>query len=376
MKRTNVRLSWRDRAAAQSFRTAVSLHSHTLHSEESLAFIPRYTASVPVVAQAIRQQEERYRTSTGSTLDFSKAFWRPPLAPREAYDLERKQIEDHLEADALVSLTDHDDIQSGSLLSVIDPRIPISVEWTIPFAPSFFHLGVHNLPATLAPAVMRELAEFTRQPARGRLSELLARLNEFPETLVVLNHPLWDEARIGAVEHAQLAGRFLERHGDQIHALELNGLRPWKENAQVRWLAEYSGHVMISGGDRHGLEPNANVNLTNAQTFAEFVNEVRQDRISDVLFLPQYREPLRLRMIETMWDIVRDYPEFPDGRKRWNDRVFYRLKDGSVQPLSALWRGEGPWPVKWFLRGLRGIKSQYVRNALRLALAEPREAVL
>ena len=376
MKRANVRLSWRDRAATQSFRTAVSLHSHTLHSEESLAFVPRYTGSVPILARAIRQQEERYRTSTGSALDFSRAFWRPPLAPREAYDLETKQIEDHLDVDALVSLTDHDDIQSGSLLSVIDPRIPISVEWTIPFAPSFFHIGVHNLPPTMAPPMMRALTEFTSSPVRRRLSELLAWLNEFPETLVVLNHPLWDEARIGAVEHAQLAGRFLERHGEKIHALELNGLRPWKENAQVRWLAEHSGHILISGGDRHGLEPNANVNLTNAQTFAEFVTELRQDRISDVLFLPQYREPLRLRMIETMWDIVRDYPEFPDGRKRWNDRVFYRLKDGSVQPLSALWRGEGPWPVKWFLRGLRAIKSQPVRNALRLALAEPREAVL
>jgi len=44
------------------------------------------------------------------------------------------------------------------------------------------------------------------------------------------------------------------------------------------------------------------------------VAEVREDGFSDVLFMPQYREPIRLRMIETMCDIVRDYPEFPLGR--------------------------------------------------------------
>jgi hypothetical protein len=373
LKRTNLRLYWRDRAPLRQFRTAVSLHSHTLYSEESLAFVPRYTANVPILAQAIRQQEQRYRASTGRVLDFSKAFWRPPLAPRAAHDLEKHQIEDRLDVGALVSLTDHDDIQAGALLSVVAPQIPISVEWTIPFGPSFFHLGVHNLPALRAQSIFAELVRFTARPTRAHLGALLAGLNDSRETLVVLNHPLWDEARIGAVEHAQLLGRFLERYGESIHALELNGLRPWKENSQVRWLAEHSGHVLISGGDRHGLEPNANLNLTNAQTFAEFVAEIREDRVSDVLFMPQYREPLRLRMIETMWDIVRDYPDFPIGRRSWSERVFYRRDDGSVKPLATLWRGDGPWPVKWFLRCLRALKSQHVRSALRVALAEPGE---
>jgi hypothetical protein len=373
MKRTNLHLYWRARAPLRQFRSAVSLHSHTLYSEESLAFVPRYTATVPVLSQAIQQQEQRYRASTGRALDFSRAFWTPPLAPREAYDLEKLEIEERLDADALVSLTDHDDIQAGSLLSVVDPKAPISVEWTIPFGPSFLHLGVHNLPAPSAQVIFGELASFTARPTRAHLGVLLSGLNDCRETLLVLNHPLWDEARIGAVEHAQLLGRFLERYGEHIHALELNGLRPWKENSKVRWLAEHNGHVLISGGDRHGLEPNANLNLTNAQSFSEFVAEIREDRISDVLFMPQYREPLRLRMIETMWDIVRDYPDFPIGRKSWNERVFYRRDDGSVQPLATLWRGEGPWPVKWFLRGLRALKSQHVRSALRLALTEPGE---
>jgi len=375
MRKTSLHWSWRNPAAEKCYRTGVSLHSHTLYSEESLAFVPRYTAGLPIAAHAIAGQAERYKTLTGLDLDFSRAFWRPPLGPREAYDLEAKQIE-ALGLDALVSLSDHDDIQAGSQLAVLEAHQPISVEWTIPFGPSFFHMGVHNLPAEHAPAIMTELQSFTVQPVRSRFAELLAWLDGFGQTLIILNHPMWDEARIGVVEHAQLLGRVIERYGEHIHALELNGLRPWKENQRVIWLAEQSGHVLVSGGDRHGLEPNANLNLTNAQSFAEFVAETRQDRISEVLFMPQYREPLKLRMIETMCDIVRDYPEFPIGRRRWNERVFYRQDDGVVRPLAAIWQRDEPWPVKWFLGGLRAIMSRQVRTALRLALADPQEAGL
>lgn len=374
MRRSKLHFFWRDRTVRQRFRGGVSLHSHTLHSEESLAFIPRYTGKLPLIGDAIRQQEERYRALTGRTLDFARAFWRPPLAPREAYDLEQRQIHEALGLDAMVSLSDHDDIQAGWMLKVLEPQAPISVEWTIPFGPSFFHLGIHNLPQQRAAAAMRDLAAFTAAPSKNRLAELLTALDELREVLIVMNHPLWDEACIGAVEHARLAGRFLERFGERVHALELNGLRPWRENRRVAWLAEHSGHALISGGDRHGLEPNANVNLTHAATFAEFVDELRVDGLSDIVFMPQYREPLRVRMIGTMCDIVRDYPDLPLARRRWNDRVFYRDDDGVVKPLSAHWQGNEPWPVKCFLGGLRALTSRPVRAALRFALPDPREA--
>ena len=193
------------------------------------------------------------------------------------------------------------------------------------------------------------------------------------ETLVVLNHPLWDECRIGEVEHARTLGGFLERYGARVHALELNGLRSCRENAAVVRLAAHSGHPLVSGGDRHGCEPNAILNLTNACTFAEFVSEIRNDRLSDVLFMPQYREPLRLRVIETMWDIVRDYPERAIGQRRWSDRVFYQWEDGTVQSLAAIWHNSEPWPVRYFLQGLRLAKSHSLRGALRIALADPQE---
>jgi hypothetical protein len=221
---TNLHLLWRDRKPVHRFRAAVSLHSHTLHSHESLGFVPRYTAAVPLLAPAIRQQERRYGALTGRRSDFSKAYWTPPLAPCEAYDLEKKQIERDLDLEALVSLTDHDDIEAGSLLAVIEQvrPIPISLEWTVPFGPSFFHIGVHNLPSPRARSIMADLADYTNLPSRARLGEILTALHELDETLLVLNHPLWDEAGIGAVEHAQLlGGGFLERYGERIHALEL-----------------------------------------------------------------------------------------------------------------------------------------------------------
>jgi hypothetical protein len=70
---------------------------------------------------------------------------------------------------------------------------------------------------------------------------------------------------------------------------------------------------------------------------------------------------------------VREYPERAVGRRRWSDRVFYQLGNGSVQPLSALWKGDGPWPVQYFLQGLRILKSQQLRGALRFAFAGTQE---
>src|SRR5579862_1395438 len=175
MRHSKIHWLWRDRSTPQRFRTGVSLHSHTLHSEETMAFIPRYTSGIPVVSNAIRRQEEIYRQRRNCSLDFSRAFWRPPLAPHEARDLESRQLE-QLDLEALVSLTDHDNIQAGSMLRVLDPQAPISVEWTIPFAPSFFHLGIHNLPPHRAPALMGNFAAFTKAPSKARLGDLLAAL--------------------------------------------------------------------------------------------------------------------------------------------------------------------------------------------------------
>lgn len=378
MNQSRFHLLWKDRRVFSQFRTGVSLHSHTMYSNESLGMIPRYTHNVPWLGPAIRKQEDLYLRNTGQKLDFNRAFWTPPLHPQQAYLLERTQLEKELGVAGLVSLSDHDNIDAGSLLTMIDAanNHPVSVEWTIPMGPSFFHLGIHNLPPQRSASIMESLAEYTKDPSKPILSELLDMLNAIPEVLVVLNHPLWDESGCGAEEHNRLLGRLLERHGHQFHALELNGLRTWKENAGVIKLASEAKMPIISGGDRHGCEPNATVNVTNASTFAEFVSEVRYDKVSEVVFMQQYREPMRLRVLQTMWDIVRDYDDQPHGRRYWNDRIFFRQADGSVQPLSAIWQGEGPRVVRRFLGLVRLVEYSSIRKALRRALHDREEFVL
>ena len=81
----------------------------------------------------------------------------------------------------------------------------------------------------------------------------------------------------------------------------------------MRRLAEQWNMLLIAGGDRHGVEPNANINLTNATSFTEFVHEIRREKKSDMLFMPQYAEPWKHRILQSTIDAIRNYPEFPPG---------------------------------------------------------------
>jgi len=372
---TNIHLHWKNSSAVTKFKTGVSLHSHTNLSEESLEIIPRYTERIPYLGASIKAQERKYFARTGKPLDFARAFWTPPLSPLQALQLEAKQISAQ-GLKPLVSLSDHDNLQAGYNLSVLEAAqgTPVSVEWTIPFGTTYFHLGVHNLERSDAHDTMAELAAFTADPKPERLGALLSMLNLDPATLLVLNHPFWDEAGIGESEHGHTLGCLLERHGALIHALELNGLRSWPENARVAWLSRHTGIPVISGGDRHGCEPNSNINLTNASTFAEFVEEVRVGRESIVLFMPQHREPMRYRILQTMWDIMREYPDHPADRRKWSDRIFFRDENEEPKPVSTFFHGNEPAIVKQFSSLIRLVDIRTVRTVLRTALVDGEEA--
>ena len=135
--------------------------------------------------------------------------------------------------------------------------IPISVEWTVPFRNTFFHLGVHNLPPRRARSTMDQLKAFTERPLESELRAILAGLHAEPGTLTVFNHPLWDEMGIGPEQHRIAAVALLSQYGEYLHAIELNGLRPWRENSAAIRLARDWAKPVISGGDRHVIEPNA-----------------------------------------------------------------------------------------------------------------------
>src|SRR5580704_12725288 len=147
MNDSKVHFLWQDAVAMRNFRTGVCLHGHTLHSQECLDFLPRYLHHVPGVSQMVRSYQQPGR-GTQAAIDFSRAYWTPPLTPASALHLEREQIE-KLGMAPLVSLTDHDGIDAGLALQVTSSRseVPVSVEWTVPYEKSILHFGIHNLPA-------------------------------------------------------------------------------------------------------------------------------------------------------------------------------------------------------------------------------------
>ena len=238
------------------------------------------------------------------------------------------------------------------------------MEWTVPLGTTFLHLGVHNLPPPDACATLEALKSYTTQPSRASLDDLLTTLDAEPSVLIVINHPLWDQAGIGIERHRAVVRQFLEDAGDRIHALELNGLRPCGENQQVVALAGECDCALISGGDRHGCEPNAVINVTNASTFAGFAEEVRSGS-SHVLFLPHYSQPLQLRIMRAVRDILEHRPD-QLARGRWTDRVFYTRADGACVPLSSVWSAGGPTTVRWFVKGVEFAGGNVARRMLRM----------
>jgi hypothetical protein len=369
---------WREPHAADGFTAGVSLHSHTNQSKETLDFIAELSTDWGVLLPIMRWCERRCVRTAGIRPDYARSYWTPPLTPRLAFDLERMQIEDKLQMRAMVSITDHDDIRAPLLLRALAAarQIPVSLEWTVPFGSgdvqTCFHLGIHNLPSATGARWMERMEAFTAMPLNARparmLTEMLAELDEVPGVLIVFNHPLWDLYRIGDERHRFLVNEFLAVHGQFCHAVELNGLRNWDENREVATLATQWNQVTISGGDRHGVEPNANVNLTRAGSFTEFVHEVRRERQSHVLYMPQYKEPWKHRILNSTLAAIRDYPEFPEGMQRWDERVYHPDATGVDRQLSELWlAGRAPVYLSAVIKAVRLLGAKPVSGGLRLA---------
>jgi hypothetical protein len=376
MSQSSISYLWREPQAARGFTMGVSLHSHTNQSQETLDFIAELSRDWGFLQPVMRWAEDRSHRHSGIRPDYARSYWTPPLTPRLAFDLESSQIENRLQLPALVSLTDHDDIQAPMLLrSVPSARhIPISVEWTVPFYESAFHIGIHNLPSATGQQWMNRMRAFTALPVAGRnpslLREILAELDEIPQVLIVFNHPIWDLYRVGKERHDVLVNEFLAVYGQYIHSLELNGLRDWKENREVALLAGKWNQLTISGGDRHGVEPNANINLTRATNFTEFVYEVRRERQSHILYMPQYAEPWKHRILQSTLDAIRDYPHFPEGARRWDQRVYHPNSKGDMRPLAELWtsdRHRAPLWIRTILGTVRLMGQAPLSGTLRLA---------
>lgn len=319
--------------------------------------------------QLMHRLEQRSEANHGMRVDYGLSYWTPPLPPKLAFDLESGQIE-KLGLTPIVSLTDHDSIQAAQLLHGARGQTdsPVSVEWTVPYGTQAFHLGVHNLPRSRSSEWMQILASYTARRSEDQLNDILAALHAEPEVLVIFNHPMWDLYRVGEHLHVHLVNEFLRENKTWIHAIELNGLRNWKENREALRLAEKWGMVLISGGDRHGLEPNANINLTNADGFDEFAHEIRYAKESRILFMPQYAQPWKYRILRSGIDVVSHHPQLPPGSQKWDERVYHPDRTGVPTPLAALWPdGTAPRSIRWCIAIVQLMGTGVFSGSLRMA---------
>lgn len=349
-KNTRLHILQEEKDFSKEVKTGVSLHCHTQFSKEMLDFIPHYAEKLPIIRNFWHKEQAKYLEREGKEISFDNAYWSPPMSEKEVYSIESKQIES-LGINPIVSISDHDNIEANLRICEHTPNevAPISLEWTVPFEYGFFHVGVHNLPKENALEISKQLLDYTfsgdEAPNNQRLHELFAMLNEMPEVLVILNHPLWDIELVGKEKHEILLDHFIKEHAKWIHAFEINGFRTWSENKGVIDIAESIGMPLVSGGDRHGCKPNTVVNLTNAKTFAEFADEVRVDKRTQVVLMPEYNAPLHSRQLQSFSEILSYYEHFPEERRRWFDRIFFDMDGKGARPLSAYgWKLGGP---KW-----------------------------
>ena len=327
-------------------RAAVSLHSHSECSRETLEFIPRFARQIPFVASCFERSLAEYQNEFGRPLDLGAWYWRPPVTPAGVIDSEQAQLQVRFNLPGLVSLTDHDTVEGPLALRASGRAdVPIAFEWSVPFQKTIFHLGVHGIPPSSIDATMRALAEYTAGPATGmpvRLKELLYWLSECPETFVVLNHPYWDLADVGQLRHDSAMLAFLRSYRDWIHAIELNGYRSWAENRRVLPLAKGFGIPVVGGGDRHGLAPNAIVNLTRAEDLAAFARELRVDRSACCVVLPEYADPHVARTLQLVADILRRHHDHHRGQTTWPERVFITVND-CEHSVASIWERKPLW---------------------------------
>ena len=329
----------RDQGRLNSWQSGVSLHSHTRHSQEGLGFIVGYLERCAATRRWYAGQRERCRQVTGIDLDLARGYWTPPLCERMAQAVEQRQIEG-FGLRPMVSLTDHNSIEACLCLreDATFAGTPLSTEWTVPFGGAVFHFGIHNLPARSAGELMAAMHEATFLADEDRILRLFADLSATRGVLVVFNHPLWNFYTIPADRFRYELTRFLESGNRYVHAFELNGMRNHAENRAALRLAAQWNQLVISGGDRHGCEPNASINVTNAADFSEFVEEVREGRQSTVVVMPQYAAPLPWRLYRNFTHVIAEYPQHPEGRRRWDERTFHPDRDGAVVPMAGLWK--------------------------------------
>jgi len=87
--------------------------------------------------------------------------------------------------------------------------------------------------------------------------------------------------------------------------------------------------------------------------------------------MPQYAEPWKHRILQSTIDAVRNYPEFPQGSRNWDERVYHPDMNGVVRPLSEVWpAGKAPRAMRAVIGAVQLMGRGLVSGGLRMAWSE------
>jgi len=90
--------------------------------------------------------------------------------------------------------------------------------------------------------------------------------------------------------------------------------------------------------------------------------------------MPQYTESSTLRILQTLQDVIREYPDYSIDSRCWDDRVFHPDFAGVIRPLSSLWK-RPPFYIRHLFSLVHLLQSTPVRRFVQFALAKPQQDV-
>jgi hypothetical protein len=275
----------------REFGYAVSLHNHSCHSVEKLAALNH------VVKRWFMRPwsgilQKSFGLGSVCNLNYAEVTFNPPYSPEDVYQMEAAAAAKWGFHGVHLAITDHDEF-AGSLALLrgrpdLNGRIALSEELSLWYQGHLFHLGICHLPQSEVEETHTRIQTAARG---GRYDELFETLSA-SGCLVTLNHPLvaW-----GPGASAAPVTELLSHYGWAIHALEVNGMRSRGENDRVLELARQWRKPVVGGGDSHLLVASSILSLSRAETFQDFIGEVKDGRAVPFV-TPDYFAPLRWKL--------------------------------------------------------------------------------
>jgi len=264
---------------SREFRSLVSMHTHSNHSVEKmrpLESVMRQWFMAPLRA-IVRRSFGLHRVPD---LTYADLWFNPPYSPEEVLRMESESVRALGFESVQLAITDHDEIGGPIELRQRRPadahRIPLSEELSVRFEGHLFHLGISGLPENNV-AEIHAAIQLAQQ--EKRLDDMFDFLKA-AKCLVVFNHPLipWSKGDVHAISL-----NLLKRYGSVIDALEFNGMRGRKENAQVLELARRVNKPVVGGGDSHLLLASSVICGSSSDNYTDFVQEVKSGRAVPVI---------------------------------------------------------------------------------------------